>query len=298
MAESQWTKDLRREAQRQTELAGESYDQSVQSRLYAEQGARYNEESAISARNAEYMASEQLEAQLEQNEAVRAHQFALWRQETINGHAYESWRDRAETLNTEFNWRLREWRGAQQQDIAAVSAKREAEAAERFMLGSRWHNLAERVAPVTSSWFDVLRVAFPICLALIAFGYFFAAAMPKGFGEVWALSMLAVFLIITIGRIVMGCMAATHRKRQRKAHAWVSAESKAFAMSFPEVWGDSRGWRETNAVREAIESMPTAYLNFKEAMLVKIPAHQPEAVAAEDLPDEAVHTKMLLDSWR
>lgn len=297
MAESQWAKDMRREAQRQTNLADAAYDQSVQSRAYAEEGSRHSEDAAIAASNAEYYAAEQLEAQLDQNEVVRTHQFAMWRQETLNGHAYESWRDKAEPLYTEFNRRWSAWKKVQTQDIAAVRAKREAQAKDHFRLDSQWHMFAERVAPESSSWFEVARVAFPICLGMTAFGYLMAAAMPKGFGEVWALSMLGVFLTITIGMIIMSHMAIAHRNRQQKAREWVSAEKEAFVGSFPEVWGDSRGWRDTYAVHKAVESMPTAYLNFKEAMLVEIPSRQPEAVPPEALPDEAVHTRSLLASW-
>lgn len=300
MGESQYAKDMRREAQAQTDLAAAAYAESVQSRAHAEQAARYNEDAAIAASNAEHYAAEQLEAQLEQNAAVRAHHFAIWRQETLNGQSYERWLKEATPLYAEFNDRWDAWSEAKEDDIAAVGAHREEQARDRFKLGSRMHRMAAKVVEGWDwDWWETTRAAFAITLGLTLLGYFFLGGMKLGdYAHVWALSMLGLFLVITITRMVAVPVAAVHHRRLRNAGAWVTTEKNAFRASFPSVWGSNDSWNGAYAVDKTITSMPREYVNFNDSMLVPIPNRQPKPVDEGSLPEEAQRTRALLDSWR
>jgi hypothetical protein len=300
MGESQFAKDLRREAQKQTVFAEAVYEDGVASRVHAEQGARHSEDAAIAARNAEYYAAEQLDAQLEHNEAVRAHQFALWRQETSNGQAYERWRERADPVFSEFTVRWEAWQKAKAEDIAAVRSQREDLSTDRFKLNSRILKLSAFLTRDGAlGWWPVTLMAAFACgfMALMAWvSKFGVQTADLAVPALWG--VLVLFLFITVGRMAAIPLSLLQRKRLARGREWVASEVSAFTSLLPRLWAAESVWGDAYNVHAAITSMPTDYVNFRERMLVAIPAGQPEPLGDDALPAEAVRTRSLLNSWR
>ncbi|MEW1813030.1 hypothetical protein AB0284_20300 [Pseudarthrobacter phenanthrenivorans] len=297
VGESQFAKDLRREAQAQTALAAAAYEESVAGRAAAEEAVRHNEDLASSL---EYFAAEQLKAQQEQNEAVRAHHFGIWRQETLNGRAYERWRELANPVVTEFESRWDSWEQAKAEDIAALQTVREEQSHDRFKLDSPLLKFSAFLTQNGSlGWWPVTLIAAVACgfLALIAWVSKYGATTADLSGPMlWA--TLILFLVITIGRLVVIPLGLLQRKRLARGREWVGSEVAAFTALLPRLWTTDSLWREVYSVAATVTSMPTEYVHFREEMLVSIPAAQPEPLDDEALPSEAVRTRSLLNSWR
>lgn len=289
VGESEFAKQLRREAEAQTALAEATYKEGIASRTYAERAAASNAEVAISAKNTEEYTARLLNAQLEQNEAVKAHNFAVWRQDTLRGQEYERWREEADPAITEFVLRCDEWEASKAEDIAAMRSRLTEQSKDLFKLNSRLFRISYTVAGNLPVW------PYIAGSALLGFVLMVIALMMQFESP---LSLLWVTPVLFVARLLVDPLMTVHQKRLARSREWVAGEVSAFTAALPQVWATESDWQVMSRVNSVVTSMPSNYLNYRSDMLVAIPTGQPAPLHDDVLPAEAVQARALLDSWR
>lgn len=312
MAESDWARNMRREAEKQTIFASDQAHYAAEAATAQHEAARNASYAAAAAARSEENSELLLEEQRRLSKQNSAHNFAMWRQATLNGESYDRWLMEASPLVNEFANRWGQWTAAKEADIASVSAAKEAESLSRFSVNAS--AAAKFDGPYTdgpwrASWWRILTVYLVISATIT--GIWLVTLVGGIFNHSWwdfggsAASLIPTvfFLSIAYGAfdfLVLARRAQRNLKARDDAKAWQKAEVDAFASSLPRNWKrdeDTAAWNQMVAAQETVESMPQNYVEFTPQMLTDVDLGLPSPRSSSSLPPEATRTRDLLDTW-
>jgi hypothetical protein len=307
VAESDWARNMRREAEKQTIFASDQAHYAAEAANAQQDAAREASYAAAAAARSEENSELLLEEQRRLSRQNSAHNFAMWRQTTLNGESYDRWLIAACPLVDEFSSRWHQWTAAKDADIARIRAAKAEESLSRFNVNTRAY---KKILLAGGSWErsksrgSILTATAAACLLLLlvvtGIGGFFnhswwdvaRTATPVAF-YVWV-AYLALELFVMMPR------ANKTVKANNDARDWQKTEVAAFESSLPQNWrqdGDESIWNQMVAAEATVNSMPKKYLEFSPQMLTDLPLGLPRARSSSSIPPEAARTRELLDTW-
>ncbi|WP_404321056.1 hypothetical protein [Arthrobacter luteolus] len=310
MAESEYARNMRQQAELQTRLAHQTLEEAQRQTHFTQQ--QY-ENSAMLLQQQEIDAARLLEAQEELAESQRDHNFAMWRSTTDSGRAYAEWSHQARPLVTDFDARGNLWRAALQKDVESVRSRRESLAITLFDLkAARFRTVARRQEATFRGLIGTLGLGLlatiilsPV-LGLLA-GILNSIWSIEIFSQDYSLRLvmvqtpIAIFVIFTLWEVIFQFPRARQlTAKRRQSRVWIEAEVEKFSSQLPTRWldyADSDAWNQLVEAKNVIKWMPSAYVDYDYFDPPTLPDRLPKALSAEMLPKEADAARSLLLSW-